>query len=129
MSGHAVAVVLIGPGGEIPVVRDHNKPRPWYWKFPGGRGNGNSDPQDVAIKKVERELGLKLKRSHLRILFSEERKDHIFTLFTAEVRSLEGLKDFGTGGEVKVTRNSEISDALDFFPPHQRIYSEIHARV
>lgn len=124
-SPSAVAALVISPKG-IPLIRDPKKPAPHYWKLPGGRSGPDESPETSAIREVEEEIGLILKKDELKIVYREERESHAFYLFRDEVFSLEGLKSKGDEGEeVKLFLPEELKNLPDLFPPHREILEEI----
>lgn len=124
-----VSVIVWGPRGEIPLVRDPSKPLPHFWKFPGGHPNNGESPEQAALREVEEELGLRLDRRRLRQLLREERSGrngkHFFFLFEAP-SDLMDLKETGDEGEdIAVFTVSEIREAVDFFSPHRDLLKKL----
>jgi len=116
----AVAVLITSPQG-MPLVLDPKKPHAW-WKIAGGNSEEGEIAEETAVREINEELGLILKREDLKLAFEEQRPGHIFKLFTASVESLDGLKSIGNEMEkVKVFDLAEIKNMPDFMPNHRRI--------
>ncbi len=109
-------------GERIPLVCDRAKPKPHYWKYPGGKGEGDETPEATAIREVEEETGIVLTKDALQELFRENRGTHTFVLFEAQARLPQpGLKQRGNEGEnVALFVPGEMLTMMDFFPSHHR---------
>lgn len=123
--GHAVAVLIVTPEG-IPLVRDPKKPAPIFWKIPGGRGDASETAIGVAIREIREELGLVLSIEDLRVIHSEDKGNHVLTIFRADLPTLQQINTEGNEREeVRVFTASEILAASDFFPNHRRVVGRI----
>lgn len=122
---YATAVLIITPQG-IPLVRDPKKPRPWYWKLPGGRSVGNETAQRCAVREVGEELGILLKEEDLQTVREEVRNTHILVVFRVDLPELSGMSPHGDEGEeIKVFSAREILMLSDFFPNHRRLIATV----
>lgn len=125
-SRYAVAVLIISPQG-IPLVRDPKKPKPYYWKLPGGRSEIQETAQQTALREVKEEIGLCFKPEDIELVYEEERESHTFCLFEANPSSIDGLKKIGNDEEeVKLFLPEEIKNLSDLFPAHQKILEELN---
>ncbi|MBU6500520.1 MAG: NUDIX hydrolase [Patescibacteria group bacterium] len=123
--GQAVAVLIITPQG-IPLIRDPKKPSPVYWKAPGGRGSGAESAEEVALREIREEIGIKLKKEDLSAIYREDKGSHILTMFRADLPALPQLKTRGDEGEeIKVFLPKDIMSMPDFFSNHRAIYGKI----
>ena len=124
-SRYAVAALITSPQG-IPLVRDRKKPKPYYWKLPGGRSEGKETPSETIIREIKEEIGLSFAPKDIKLVCEEERENHIFCLFQANPISLEGLKKIGNDEEeVKLFLPEQLKNLTDFFSPHRKILEEI----
>ncbi len=116
-------MLILLPERKIPLVCDRAKPLPHYWKYPGGKGEGDETPEETAIREVEEEAGILLCRGALRVLVREDRKTHVFILFETEATlRQEGVKARGNEGEdVALFKPEEVLAMPDFFPSHDRL--------
>ncbi|OGY63655.1 MAG: hypothetical protein A3I89_02875 [Candidatus Harrisonbacteria bacterium RIFCSPLOWO2_02_FULL_41_11] len=118
---HAVAALVEAPEG-IPLIRDPKKPSPSYWKLAGGRSEGEETAEMAAQREIREELGIFIQPEDLKIIYSEDRVSHIFTLFRIKVKSLAGIKGIGNEGEeIKIFSLKQLKNLPDFFPNHRRI--------
>ncbi len=125
-SRYAVAALIISPQG-IPLVQDPKKPKPYYWKLPGGRSETQETAQQTAIREIKEETGLCLKPEDIELVYEEERESHTFYLFEANPTSIDGLKKIGNDGEeVKLFLPEEIKNLPDLFPAHRKILEELN---
>ena len=119
MPGHAVAIMVVAPE-RIPLIRDPKKPAPVYWKIPGGRSEGEETAEEVALRELEEEIGISM--DELRLVYQENRGNHVFSLFRLDLPRLPQLKEHGDEGEeIKIFTPQEILLRGDFFPPHLKI--------
>jgi len=124
-SRYAVAALIVSPQG-IPLVRDPKKPKPYYWKLPGGRSEGKETPIATIIREIKEEIGLSFKLEDVKLVYEEERGNHLFCLFQTNPISLIGLKTIGNDEEeVKLFLPKEMENLTDFFPAHRKILEEI----
>jgi len=122
---YAVAALIVSPQG-IPLVRDAKKPKPYYWKLPGGRSEGNETALEAVIRETKEETGLSFKPSDMELICEEKRQNHIFCLFQTNPVSLVDLRLRGSEGEeVGLFLPGELGTLSDFFPPHKKILEEI----
>ena len=127
--GHAVAVLLVTPRG-IPLIWDPKKPAPVYWKLPGGRGDEMETARGCAIRKLEEELGVSLSENDLAVVYSEDRGNHILTIFRASLTAFPQMKSQGDGGEeIGVFKPRDILAKQDFFPNHCKVVGKILATL
>ena len=125
MQNHAVAVLIITPEG-IPLIRDPKKPRPVFWKLPGGRGDAPETAEQVAVREIQEEIGVPLLEKNLTIVYEEDKESHMLTIFRADLQHLPKLKTQGDEGEeIKVFKPKEILSMQDFFPNHRRVAEKI----
>lgn len=125
-SRYAVAVLIISPNG-IPLIRDPKKPPPIFWKLPGGKSaKAKESAEDSAIREINEELGLILKKEDLEAVYREERENHEFIMFQASIPYSKNLKEKGDEGEeIKLFAFEDLKTLRDFFPPHREILEEI----
>ena len=122
---YAVAVLVVTRQG-IPLIRDHRKPAPVFWKAPGGRSNANESAKAAAIREVQEEVGITLKENDLSVIREEGRGSHTLVFFVAKLESLPSIKTRGNEGEeIKLFSPKEILAAQDFFPNHRRVFEKI----
>jgi 8-oxo-dGTP pyrophosphatase MutT (NUDIX family) len=115
-----VAVLIVTPWG-IPVVRDPKKPKPVFWKLPGGKGKATEKPEAVALRELKEETGVRVPMSELRLVASQDRGSHTFFVFDAHVSAevLLDIKQKGDEGEeIEVLEPDDLLSRKDFFPPH-----------
>ena len=118
MSGHVVAVLVLSPEG-VPLVYDEGKPRPVFWKLPGGKSEAGETPEETAIRELEEETGIRVSPGTLKVVSSRDKKTHMFYFFCGELTSLPSINKRGNEGErVAVFLVEEILSMVDFFPPH-----------
>jgi ADP-ribose pyrophosphatase YjhB (NUDIX family) len=121
---HAVAVLIATPTG-IPLVRDSTKPKPVYWKAPGGRGSAAETAEQTAIREVKEEIGLTLLEKDLELVDEKERPDHTLTFFIARLPTLPFLNSSGEAGEeVRVFLPTDIISMANFFPNHLQAFEK-----
>jgi len=121
---YAVAVFVKSPEG-IPLVKDPQKPNPW-WKFAGGRSEAGENAEEAAIREIYEELGLTLEDKDVKQIYTENRENHVFVLFKTTLDSLAGLREKGIDGEeIKVFSLEEIKKMSDFMPNHRRILEQL----
>jgi len=127
--GTAVAVLVTTEWG-IPLVRDTKKPVPVFWKLPGGKGEyeDNGIPERSALRELTEETGIKVSMSDLKLVAREDRHNHSFFVFHADV-SAEVLLDIkpqgDEGEEIEVFSREDVVSMKDFFPPHRRFVEKI----
>lgn len=120
----AVAVFVESPEG-IPLVNDPKKPNSW-WKFAGGNSEENEKPEETAVREIWEELGFSLDKEKLKLLYKEDRENHIFFLYKYEIDSLKGMRKEGDEREeIKVFSLGEIKESQDFMPNHRRIIEKL----
>lgn len=129
MKGNAVAVLIITPQG-IPLVRDLKKPSPVFWKLPGGRGEENETAEGCAVREIMEEVGMTLSEDQLAVIYTQDKGDHVLTIFQASLPTLPPLKSKGEGDEeVRVFDHQEILTMPDFFPNHRKVVETILTRL
>lgn len=125
ISRYAVAGLIVSPQG-IPLVKDLKKPKPYYWKLPGGRSEKKETALQTIIREIKEEVGLRFKSNDMELVCEEERGNHTFCLFQASPVYLDGLKTTGNDGEeVKLFSPEELKNLADLFPAHRKILEEI----
>ena len=125
MKGHATAVMIFTPQG-IPVVRDPKKPKPWFWKVPGGRGDETETAAKCACREVKEEIGVVLDENDLQIVYQEDKGSHTLTLFATTLAALPRMKERGDEGEdICVFSPQQLLAMPDFFPNYRRVYEKV----
>ena len=124
----AAAVFVVTPEG-IFLVRDPETPgRRAYWKLPGGKSNPGETPQQVAVRGVEEETGVRLAAGDLRQMYAEAKQGHALYFFRVELSYIPELKAAGDEGEkIRIFSPLEILAMSDFFFGHRRVV-EKHLR-
>lgn len=118
---YAAAVLIITPQG-IPLVRDPKKPRPHYWKLPGGRSIGSETALQCAVREVEEELGIILKPAELELLSEEFKGNHHLVIFKTTLSELPVMRAQGDEQEeIAVFTPKQILEMKDFSPNHLRV--------
>ncbi len=116
--GRAAIVMVVTPRG-IPLVRDSNKPRPIYWKFPGGKAKDGETGEQAGVRELDEEVGIAVSETALKLVVELDRGDHYWNLFRVDLDQLPPLKRRGDEGEeVEAFYPHEILAMEDFFPPH-----------
>jgi len=124
-SRYAVVCLIVSPRG-VPLVRDPKKPKPYYWKLPGGRSEGDETPIEAIIREIKEEVGLYFRSEDMKLTYEEKRGNHIFCLFQVNPVSLNGLKTIGNDGEeVKLFTPEKLKNLPDLFPAHRKVLDEI----
>ena len=122
---HAVAVLIKSKEG-VPLVRDPKKPAPVYWKLPGGRSEFGESADVAAARELKEELGFEIPVADLEAIYSEEREGHDFTLFEANVGTLEPMKKTGSEGEeIKIFPLGELTNLPDLFLNHKLVLKKL----
>ncbi len=117
---HAVAILVVSPQG-IPLVRDMQKPSPWFWKMPGGKSESGETPEQTAQRELREETGIDISLDDSNIIFEEDRGTHMFYLFVVSA-DIKGLKEKGDEGEeIKIFAKKDILSLKDILPPHAHI--------
>jgi len=120
---YAVAVYIETPAG-IPLVRDPKKPVPVFWKFPGGRSEGDESALEAVIREAQEEVGINLAGSNISALYEEQRENHTFVFFKATVSDSAVNKVGNECEEVKLFTREQL-DSIPLFPPHKQLLSKI----
>ncbi len=117
-SDYAVAVLVRSPQGVV-LVRDPKFNRP-LWKLPGGKSQPYELPNVAATRELLEETGINIPPFQLTFSYNEPRTKHTFVLYTAEVATLEGLKERGDEGEeVGVFSQKQLEEMEDLLKPHR----------
>lgn len=136
--GSVVTVVIDEASGNFALVKDPFKPRPHYWKFPGGgidpEDTDTSNPRDemlaarnAAMREAKEETGLEVKD----VLFigAIHKKGHDLYIF-AGVADFAGLAATGDEGEAVSTFTSdETKSMVDFFPNHHPVRDMVLEKI
>lgn len=69
----AIKVIIKSEQGSVLLVKPNYKPT---WQFPGGGVEPFEDPKDAAVRELEEELGLQIRRDDLQLIDSVLRKEH-----------------------------------------------------
>jgi len=121
----AVAVLVVCPKG-IPLVLDPSKPRPLFWKLPGGKSEEGETPAEAGVRELDEETGIKTLPKSLGLLVKEYRHDHEYFVFSAKLEETPALRWAGEEGEkIQFFSPKEILEMPDFFPPHRQIVEKI----
>ena len=128
MHAHAVSVIVITPDG-IPLIQDIYKPKPHFWKFPGGRQEGSETPEVTAQRELAEEVGIELDLEQLELLYQETRPGrdgggHDFFLFRAVLPETPPMKTRGNEDEhVELISKNALRALIEndsFFPNHRQ---------
>ncbi len=59
-NGHAAGILFVAPDGDVLLLRRSaaEKNYPGYWALPGGKGEGNEAPEQIAERETVEEIGL-----------------------------------------------------------------------
>ena len=121
----AVIAVIVSPQG-IPLVKERRPDRIPFYKFPGGKKEGEETPIECGIREVEEETGIKLKPEQLIFLYQEDRGTHDFFVYGVKLTELPKLKEYGDEGEeIGVFSREGLAMRNDFFPGHKKM-SAVH---
>lgn len=124
-NSYAVAVLVVTPTG-IPLVRDPTKPKPLYWKLPGGRSEGNESAKEAAKREIKEEIGVKLRDEELERVYSEVRGNHEFVLFQVTILHATRFSSAGNEGEeISLVLPIDLEKLKDLFPPHREVLEKI----
>lgn len=126
MARYAVAVQITTPSGVFTVI-DPTKPKPHYEKFPGGKSEGDETPEECAVREIAEEVGVEISVYELTEKYREQRKDHVFVFFQADLSIVPPHKAEGEEGEIV---NIVPLDKLlpNLFPVHRRILELVTAQ-
>lgn len=83
----------------IVAVREPNKPKPHYWKLPGGMGKHGETPQDCAIRKLDEETGIRVRQGDLKCFRRHGNGDHAKYFFSVSLIQIPPMKRRGSQGE------------------------------
>lgn len=123
--GNAVAVLIITPKG-IPLIRDPKKPAPVFWKLPGGRGEESETARKCALREIEEEIGFILPNRVMEVVYSEDKGNHVLTIFSVKLLTTPRMKIVGNEGEeIEMFSPREILEKNDFFPNHRKVVESI----
>ncbi len=128
---YAVAVIVETPIG-IPLIRDPQKPKPHFWKFPGGRNEPGETPLKTAVRELQEETGIDLPPAQLKLVHQEVRAEndrkHSLFIFRARIDKEIKIREQGLHGEsVKLFGWEEIKSLPDFFPNHRLLLAALDA--
>lgn len=118
---HAAAVLVTTPA-EILLVKDPKKPRPHYWKMPGGKMDGVETPLETAVRELEEETGILVEYAALREILRSDRNGHSVFFFRVDLVRAPGIKWVGEEYEnIAFFQKNEALALPDLFPPHRPI--------
>lgn len=119
----STAIIAVGPGRRIPIVRSTTHPNA-RWKFPGGHVEEyDRSIADSVKRELLEETGLRLSgKAHY--LSSALRVDHSIYIYYGEVASWDDLGKGVREEEVFLATAREIFSISDFSRGHQRILNE-----
>jgi len=122
----AVLILVQSCRGEVPLVRDFRKPKPHFFKLPGGKGEIGETPKQTAWRELREETGIEEDMDLFKILKTENRGDHDLYLFGLDLEGLPELAETGTEGEeVIISSLNEIRKmGGDFFLAHFQLLRE-----
>lgn len=93
------------------LVLEESKPRPHYWKLPGGGCSRGESPKQCASRELYEETGVNIPPEELAQFKEYQRPDgHIVYAFVAQVVGMPEHLDVGNGGEI--VKEFSIPDVL-----------------
>jgi ADP-ribose pyrophosphatase YjhB (NUDIX family) len=116
-------VFAIGPGNMTPLVKEPTKPKPHYWKLPGGKCEEGETPRQTAVREFFEETGLRIKEEWLILIATVEinkyGKKYTLYYFRVILYSFMFLNERGNEGEVVGMFHTDTLKTLpDFMPSH-----------
>src|SRR3989338_4033024 len=104
------SIVLVQSLRGIPLVKDPNKPKPNFWKIPGGKSEYGETPPQTAWRELREETGIVVPVESLKLIWQEERSNHTLYCFFVETGMLEELAARGDEGEeIRLFSQDEIN--------------------
>jgi len=119
--------VVLFQGENLVLIREYKREFPIYWKFPSGTNNKNdNNASDTAVRRVREKTGIVVPK--VKFLFSKPSRFHMFYLFSAELDSIEGIKENNTDErEIEIFHKSELDTMVDLLPKHLRLWRRVSA--
>ncbi len=128
---YASTVLVITPGG-ILLIRDPNKPKPHFWKCPGGASkidpwtDVEETPEECARRELFEQTGITITSADTFVkLISSNRITHEHVSYVLILSYVPELKHGRKGEEVVLFKASEILKMDGFFLNHRHIYEEV----
>lgn len=120
-SDGAVLIIVVSPQG-IPLVRDETKPKPRYWKLPGGKVEPGETHMAAAHRELKEETGLVVEEGEIKMIDYISKPTHVLTVFHAELPTLREIASRGIEGEeVEIFSLDGVRRLSDLLPAHRKI--------
>lgn len=119
--GHASVVMVVTPKG-IVVVREPTKPKPIYWKLPGGMSEEGETPLQTAVRELAGETGVRVSPEKFNQIYKRDKGRHDYYLFRVDLDFVPELARVGhEGEEPAIMTPQEILGGNNFLPPQLEI--------
>lgn len=108
----AVIIIIVDNTDRLAIVYEPRKPKPNFWKFPGGSAKRSERVVEAAIREAREETGLLIEPNRIRqiaVIPSKNRSgDFNIHLFAAWVPTLSKLSPQAETGEI--TRSASLQE-------------------
>ena len=127
--GHSAVIVAVDSKDQVPLVIERSKPKPHYWKFPGGSGEGAETPAQTAQRELYQETGLWLPLEAFIQIDFEDINGHGKYFFFAQTDTLESLLKTGDEGEEVDTFDlgGILSGQVEILPPQRKLITMLNS--
>jgi ADP-ribose pyrophosphatase YjhB (NUDIX family) len=115
---YTAGVIVLLAEGYIPMVYEERK----NWKYPCGHKEGQESVEETACRELYEETGIIVKPEGLKLVVIENRRNHLFYLFTTRKYDARGYKFLGNDGEKNsIFSPSEILQKKNINHSHRRL--------